>query len=396
MADRSPSRQLPFLVGLLIAFASTLLYTFARSPAMLVLGRLLQGCSVSIVFTVGLALLADTVGPDEIGQWIGFVLSGMNMGVMISPFLGGIVYQKAGYYAVCAMGLGVIGLDLLLRLLIIEKKDAKKYREERGEENTQRRIERVSGDSQPALNKPNGYGTNSNGADFGNRNGMVDSLGDGDTDSSVDNYSSSSPTERDRLIPGSPVTTASARSEESLPFGGKVFPVSSLLLSSPRVWTALYGALVHLGIISGFDSILPLFVHRKFGWESMDAGLIFLAITLPSLLGSGFGKASDRLGPRLVTLTGFALSVPALGLLALVQRNENLDKVLLCVFLVVIGRVQIWRTLRTLLADISRNGFEHVTRASRIRDQLRSRRLWSSTSEDNGRLKGICSSILAL
>jgi predicted MFS family arabinose efflux permease len=40
----------------------------ARNISLLVIGRLLQGASASIVWTVGLALLVDTVGQNEIGE----------------------------------------------------------------------------------------------------------------------------------------------------------------------------------------------------------------------------------------------------------------------------------------------------------------------------------------
>lgn len=48
---------------------------------MLVLSRFLQGLSAAVVYTVGFALVADTVGQESIGQWMGFVISSLNVGM---------------------------------------------------------------------------------------------------------------------------------------------------------------------------------------------------------------------------------------------------------------------------------------------------------------------------
>jgi MFS family permease len=60
----------------------------------------LQGFSAAVVWTVGQALLVDTVGEKEIGQTLGLVSIAMSVAILIAPLLGGVVYQKAGYYAV--------------------------------------------------------------------------------------------------------------------------------------------------------------------------------------------------------------------------------------------------------------------------------------------------------
>ncbi|KAL8764748.1 MAG: hypothetical protein Q9194_006864 [Teloschistes cf. exilis] len=312
IADRSSSRQAPFLFGLLLALAATILYTVGQSPAVLVLGRCLQGCSVSIVFTVGLALLVDTVEREEIGQWIGFVLSGMNMGVMISPFLGGLVYEKAGYYAVCTMGLGIIGVDLLLRLVLIERFGT--------------------------------FGDNSSTANRQHTHQQGHAKNQGEESSRRSNVAEHGPHSRARtredepLLSSSQAVAPSSKDGEQKQSGlASRFPVLAVLLGSPKVWTALYGALLHLAIITSFDAVLPRFVQFNFGWGSLKAGLIFLAISLPSLPGSLFGTLSDRWGPRVVTLTGFAVAVPPLGLLALVRHDGTGQIVLLCFLLALIG-----------------------------------------------------------
>ena len=68
-ADRSSSRRTPLLVGLVLAFTSTLVFCFARARWLLVVARALQGLSASLIYTAGLALVADTVPAVEVGAW---------------------------------------------------------------------------------------------------------------------------------------------------------------------------------------------------------------------------------------------------------------------------------------------------------------------------------------
>ena len=69
VADRSSSRQGPLLIGLALAFSATMVFCLGRAPWVLVVARVFQGFSASIIYTAGLALIADTVPADEVGSW---------------------------------------------------------------------------------------------------------------------------------------------------------------------------------------------------------------------------------------------------------------------------------------------------------------------------------------
>ena len=73
LADRLPTRQLPFLVGLTALLLATLLLLLGQSVAVLVVARVLQGVSAAVVWTIGLALVLDTVGAENLGKTIGSV-----------------------------------------------------------------------------------------------------------------------------------------------------------------------------------------------------------------------------------------------------------------------------------------------------------------------------------
>lgn len=125
-ADNTTSRRFPLLLGLLALAGSTVLLCLGKTIALLVVGRLLQGLSAAIVWSVGLALLADTMGRN-IGYAMGYVGIAMSVGLLIAPVIGGAVYAAAGYYAVYYIAFAVIFLDIVLRLVLIEKKVARRW-----------------------------------------------------------------------------------------------------------------------------------------------------------------------------------------------------------------------------------------------------------------------------
>lgn len=262
------------------------------------ISRILQGLSAAIVYTVGLALLVDTVGRDRIGQWMGTALSSSSFGLIISPFLGGIVYAKAGYMAVFGMAMGLIVVDILMRMLMIEKKTAAKYL------------------PMDALTTENGF--------YGTFNDEVHNH------ASQHDYGNSNATESNRDPSNSLKDQDDSRKRTRLP------PVITLL-GSPRLLAAIYGIFVNVSILAAFDGVLGLFVKTKFHWDSLAAGLIFLCIAIPALTGPLVGKLSDKFGPRWIGVAGCVLATPPLILLRLVNHDSMDQKVLLCGLLFLCG-----------------------------------------------------------
>lgn len=125
-ADHTSSRRWPLLMGLVSLAGSTVILCLGRTIALLVIGRILQGLSAAIVWTVGLALMVDTV-PEKIGEAMGYSAIAMSMGLLVSPAIGGAVFAAKGYYAVYYIAFGCIFLDIILRLILIEKKIARQW-----------------------------------------------------------------------------------------------------------------------------------------------------------------------------------------------------------------------------------------------------------------------------
>lgn len=73
VADKTATRQAPFLLGLVTLMLATALLFSAASVAILTIARVLQGISAGFVWTIGLTLCLETVGPENLGKTIGSV-----------------------------------------------------------------------------------------------------------------------------------------------------------------------------------------------------------------------------------------------------------------------------------------------------------------------------------
>lgn len=288
-ADRSTSRRVPLLLGLLALGGSTAMLCAGSSLVVLIAGRLLQGLSASVVWTVGLALLSDTIPKEDIGQAMGYMAAATSIGSLAGPLLGGVVYAQSGYYAVFAIGFAIIGLDILLRLLMVEGSAAKQWSP------TVSTIGEEMASQDPAPNE----------------------------------------------IQPAPIQDEFSGSEKKasghLPPSKKHLPPLIALLLVPRLLVALFGCFVYSTFLASFDSVLPLYVKDVFNWNSTGAGLIFICLVVPHMASPLVGGFSDRYGSRFITTTGLLGSVPCWVLMRFVTYNSIDQKVLLCALLVLIG-----------------------------------------------------------
>jgi MFS family permease len=115
------------LVGLVLLVAATLMLCLAKTMTIFMIGRILQGFSAALTWTVSFALVVDTVNPESTGKAMGWLGLATSIGNMSSPLLGGLVYGYGGYYAVFGMCFGLIFADACLRFIMIEPKEAKKW-----------------------------------------------------------------------------------------------------------------------------------------------------------------------------------------------------------------------------------------------------------------------------
>ncbi|KAH8673281.1 MFS transporter-like protein [Xylariales sp. PMI_506] len=315
LADQTTSRRLPFLVGLTALFTSTVLFTWGRNIAVLMVARAFQGMSAAVVWTVGLAMVLDTVGTNNLGTTMGTIFSTISIGDLLAPVVGGVLYSWAGSVGIFCVAVGIIAIDFLMRLAVIEKNTAAKY------------IESV------ASNVANSEGHG--------EEGLEDERED---------EGGREPTERDALLD---------RPKDDDQF--KIHDQPDGLLRSmpifycfrnPRLVMGLSLSLIQATFLGAFDATVPTEAHDLFGYNSLQSGLIFIALNIPyAVVGPIAGWAIDRYGTKPVTVTGFTLLIPAQVLLRL-PAESPLDPpgnlILYCAILALNG---------SCLAMISAPGF---------------------------------------
>lgn len=208
LIDVAPTRKLPYLLGLILLGASMLILCLARTIGFFVIARLLQGGATAMVVVAGLALLTDSVPFENLGQTVGYLGSAVTLGFLLGPLLGGLVYRVAGYQPVFAMAFAIVGIDLVMRFAVIEKRVAKRWM---------------------ALSQDDA---------------------DSNNETNHDNPSDDNPPQPDTTDNDATIIPKHSRK-----------PTLLLLLQQPRILISSWGLLVHGMIYAAFDAVRPFPVH---------------------------------------------------------------------------------------------------------------------------------------
>jgi MFS family permease len=123
LADKAPNRKIPFLVSLVGCIIGTFMVAFATDVGVFFGGRVLQGISGSGAWIVGLATAADTVGPERIGTTMGIVMAFANAAMVTGPMVSGLILEMAGYWFTWSVPVVILVLDVVARLLMVEKSE---------------------------------------------------------------------------------------------------------------------------------------------------------------------------------------------------------------------------------------------------------------------------------
>jgi MFS family permease len=284
-------------MGLFALAGATVMLCLGQTIAILIVGRLLQGIAAAVVWVAGLSLLVDTVGQEDIGRAIGTVSLAMNLPLLLGPVLGGIVYAERGYFPVYYMAFGLVFLDILLRVALVEKKVASKWMEELAESGAR-----------------------------GIQNHEEGAIGDGGD--SVHPASIPAQVEPPSGTEGKKGLKSSTRSQ---------LPPVLTLLTSRRLLTAVWATAVQGIFLSALDTTVPLHVKNIFGWSSLGAGLVFIGLVLPTFLAPLVGWLSDKHGPRWFSVAGFLLTAPVFALFRFVDHGGIDQIVLMCALMLLLG-----------------------------------------------------------
>lgn len=273
IADKSKSRQAPYLCGLSACIAATVLFFVGRSVAVLFIARILQGASSAFVWIVGLALCMDTVGPDNLGKTIGTIFSFISIGELFSPILGGFLYKRTGSMGVMILALSLLVIDLFMRLVLIEKKIAARY----------------PADDAPDPQSADGDATSNDEEEVNEETTL---LANGHK-AELDEFCI--PSDQPKLIRNIPVLYC---------------------FKNPSLIAAQIVTLMQAVLLASIDATVPTHAEELYDFDSLKSGLLFIPLTIVNML-CGFlaGWCVDRYGTKSVGVIGFAYLAPAFALL---------------------------------------------------------------------------------
>lgn len=91
--------------------------------------RLVQAIAETVIWVVGVTVIADVVPIQHIGKTYTTVFMASSAGNSIGPMVSGVLYQLAGYWPAWSSAFAIISTDIVFRLLMVEKP----YSKETGE-----------------------------------------------------------------------------------------------------------------------------------------------------------------------------------------------------------------------------------------------------------------------
>ncbi|KAI6134157.1 MFS general substrate transporter [Pisolithus croceorrhizus] len=346
-SEKHSSRRIPLIFGLIALIVSQILLMFAPNYALMAVARVSQGISSSMIWVVGLALLCDTTPEHMVGRQLGIAMTGLPVGLLVGSPVGGALYSRFGFHAPFIFGSICAALDLLARLLVIERHEAigwgvdpwAAYLPPAGSAACL-----IGGVQRPQASMP----SDSVLTVMGTMSDHSNVLELGPITSGLPRQSLVGMQHDDEA--------ALVRKPSSL------LSVITSLVRSPRALTALFMAFVY-GIVNSMEEpTLPLHLQALWYLDSSQVGLVYLATFLPALISSPVaGWLADRIGTDCITVLCLTLTVPWWLILPL-RKSLVLFIVALALQSFFVGGVV--PPVTSELAAVSRNmqgvGYAHV------------------------------------
>ncbi|KAJ6110737.1 hypothetical protein N7486_002972 [Penicillium sp. IBT 16267x] len=278
--DFSGNRQDLYLFGLVVLSGSMTLFLTANTVMWYIYAKALQGAATAMLTVSGLAILTDAVDKHQLGHMVGYVSTAMILGFMSGSPIGGMIFEFGGYFTVLGIAFGLIALDMLLRLSVVEKKVAVRWR------------------TLPEYCPYKGH-------------------------TYISGYFSCETIFNRGDIPHNIGTNSSLALVK--------------LLQQSRILISLWAVIVSALVMSALDATLAVFVQDIFRSNVLGSGLIFIPVAFAALLQPLFVYLCEQFGCRIIAFIAFALLSPALICLRFVEQDTIFDKSILCIILLGTG-----------------------------------------------------------
>ncbi|GJE87860.1 MFS general substrate transporter [Phanerochaete sordida] len=287
-SERYNTRTWPLVMGQVILIGSQIMLMLAPTYWLMVIARIIQGISSSIIWVVGLALLCDTASESIVGRQLGIAMTGLSLGMLVGPLAGGLLYHRFGFHGPGILAIIATAADLVGRLLIIERKDA------------------IAHGVDPAADP---------------RADEEATVQEGPA-SDNDNKEEKPPAAEGTLAGLAPLPPPQTQQEQHAPAAPATPRLSLLgvvrkLATSKRALTVMLGSTIYGMSYASQEPALPLHLQAVWAFDSSKVGLIYLAGVLPTLVSSPLaGWLADTRGAEWTLSAALLLALPWFGLLS--------------------------------------------------------------------------------
>ncbi|KAG5723161.1 hypothetical protein E4T56_gene238 [Termitomyces sp. T112] len=274
-SERYNTRRMPLIIGLLLLVGSQVMLMEAPTYAVMCVARILQGISSAMVWTVGLALICDATPEKLLGGQLGIAMSGLSIGSLIGPAAGGALFTRFGYRGPFIFVIAWTVVDLIARLLIIERKEAFVYGVDPQE------VDKSENQGKEMSINPNS----------GPRDQSLVNVEESDT----------------RMTLNVPHVVDKPRNPSKI----SILVIFLELTKSSRALVAVILTFAYgVGKLIQ-EPTLPLHLQDVWGLNSVKVGLVFLASVVPTLFSTALtGWYSDKKGPEWAAFACLILGLP--------------------------------------------------------------------------------------
>jgi EmrB/QacA subfamily drug resistance transporter len=289
-------RKRVFSMGILLYTISTFLIIFTRSINSLIIFRIMQGISGSMIFGTSLAIITSVFPQGERGRAMGINITATYFGLSSGPIIGGILTQYLGWRSI----FGFLVPFGIVSLILIQKKMKSEWAEAHGEKFDWRGS---------VL-----YGISLTGIMYGFSR-LPFALG------------------WIFLLTGIAMMFAFFFLEASI--ANPVFDFKLMLHNRIFAFSGL-AALIHYSATSATGFFLSLYLQYLKGLDARSAGLIMISQPIAmALLSPVAGKLSDRKNPGIIASVGMGLTASGLILLCFIKETTSIH--LIVILLIIMG-----------------------------------------------------------
>ncbi|KAI0651431.1 MFS general substrate transporter [Trametes meyenii] len=296
LSEKFKNRKVPLLLGQAALIGSQVLLMEAPKFWVMAVARIAQGISASVIWVVGLALICDTVPERIVGKQLGLAMMGMSLGFLVGPPVAGALDERFGFRGPFIFGVIVTAVELIGRLLIIERKEAIRWdaafttlvpRNNVSHTNVYGAVQEEKREEQPVESTQ-----------------VVREDGEEDITEAPTRVPSRTPSRTPTVVD---VAGDSPEEPSKLSIVGLFFK----LVKSPRALSAVFLTLSYGIMISSLEPVLPLYLQSEYGLDVSKVGLVYIAAVVPSFFSAPIsGWYSDRGGTIISTLVCLLGSLP--------------------------------------------------------------------------------------